>query len=52
MFMGDSHGFMETFAMFLVILSMNNYIIYNANHSITVVEDVVHHLLEDVLYTG
>ena len=51
MFMGDSYEFVEMFVMFLVILSMNNYIICDAYHSITVGEDLVHHPLEDVLCT-
>ena len=52
MFMGDSHEFVETFVMFLVILSMNNYIVCDANDSITAGEDLVHHRLEDVLCAG
>ena len=52
MFSSDSHEFVETFVMFLVILSMSNYIICDANHSITAGEDLVHHPLEDVLCTG
>ena len=39
MFTGDSHEFVETFVLFLVILSMNNYIICDAHHSIAVGED-------------
>ena len=49
MYVGDSHEFVEMFVMFLVILSMYNYIICDAYHSITVSEDLVHHPLEDVL---
>ena len=45
-------NFVEIFVMFLVILSMNNYIICDAYHSITANEDPVHHPLEDVLCTG
>ena len=52
MFVGDSHAFVETFAMFLVILSTNNNIICNANHPIAAGMDLIHHLLEDVLCTG
>ena len=52
MLMGDSHEFVEMFVIFLVILSMNNYIICNTYHSITVGEDLVHHPLKDILHTG
>ena len=41
MFMGDSHEFVEMFVMFLVILSMNNYIICDANHSIAADKDLI-----------
>ena len=51
-FMGKSHEFVETFVMFLFILSMNNYIVSDVNQSITTGDDLVHHLLEDVLCTG
>ena len=47
-----THEFVEMFVVFLVILSMNNYIICNAYHSIAVGEDLVHHPLEDVLCAG
>ena len=52
MFMSNSHEFVDMFVMFLVILSMNNYIICNANHSIAVGKDLVNHSLEDVLGPG
>ena len=51
-FMGDSHEFVEILACSLFILSMNNYIICDPNHSISGDEDLVPHLLEDVLCTG
>ena len=38
-----------TIVMFPLILSMNNYIVCNANHSNTVGEDLVHHPLEECL---
>ena len=47
-----TYEFVEMFVMFLVIFFMNNYIVCNANHSITVGENLVHHPLEDVLCTG
>ena len=50
-FTGNSHEFVETFVMFLVILSIN-YIICNVYHSIAADEDLVHHLLEAFLCTG
>ena len=52
MFIGDSHEFVETFVMFLVILSVNNYIICNASYSIALGEDLANHPLEDVCCTG
>ena len=51
-FTGDSHEFVEMFLMFLVIPSMNSYIACNANHSIAVSKDLIHHLLENFLCTG
>ena len=38
--------------MFFIIMVMYNYIITNPNHAYTVVQDFVHHPLEDVLGAG
>ena len=38
--------------MFFIICAMDDNIICNSNHNITLIKYLVHHALEDVLFTG
>ena len=51
-FMSHFHQLMETCVMFFIIVAIDNDIIYNSNHVIKVVKDLVHYGLEGVFYTG
>ena len=48
---GNPHDLMEPCVMLFIILAIHNYIIYDPNLTITAVQDLVHHSLEDVLGT-